>query len=166
MRFMRRPSPGSAGAAESGRDSIVVNIPTAPFIADTFREGIEKTGAVNFPTGFNTDRVLSAFQYQGANTLHSTVSFWSYFLGEVEKAGLNPKELGIRTIVGGAEGGTKIVRPLIEESFGATVVEGMGMGEQCCIIWGECVEDRGAGMHFWVRDWCTWRSSIRKQMSL
>ncbi len=129
-------------------DSIVVNIPTAPFIADTFREGIEKTGAVNFPTGFNTDRVLSAFQYQGANTLHSTVSFWSYLLGEVEKAGLNPKELGIRTIVGGAEGGTKIVRPLIEESFGATVVEGMGMGEQCCIIWGECVQNRGAGMHY------------------
>jgi phenylacetate-CoA ligase len=129
-------------------DSIVVNIPTAPFIADTFREGIEKTGAVNFPTGFNTDRVLSAFQYQGANTLHSTVSFWSYLLGEVEKTGLNPKELGIRTIVGGAEGGTKIVRPLIEESFGATVVEGMGMGEQCCIIWGECVENRGAGMHY------------------
>jgi phenylacetate-CoA ligase len=129
-------------------DSIVVNIPTAPFIADTFREGIEKTGAVNFPTGFNTDRVLSAFQYQGANTLHSTVSFWSYLLGEVEKAGLNPKELGIRTIVGGAEGGTKIVRPLIEESFGATVVEGMGMGEQCCIVWGECVQNRGAGMHY------------------
>ncbi len=129
-------------------DSIVVNIPTAPFIADTFREGIEKTGAVNFPTGFNTDRVLSAFQYQKANTLHSTVSFWSYLLGEVEKAGLNPKNLGIRNIVGGAEGGTKTVRPLIEESFGTTVVEGMGMGEQCCIIWGECVDNRGAGMHF------------------
>ena len=128
--------------------SIVVNIPTAPFIADTFREGIEKTGAVNFPTGFNTDRVLSAFKYQNANALHSTVSFWSYLLGEVEKAGINPKDLGIRTIVGGAEGGTKTVRPLIEESFGATVVEGMGMGEQCCIIWGECVEDRGAGMHY------------------
>ncbi|MCG6881840.1 MAG: phenylacetate--CoA ligase family protein [Deltaproteobacteria bacterium] len=129
-------------------DSIVVNIPTAPFIADTFREGIEKTGAVNFPTGFNTDRVLSAFQYQGANALHSTVSFWSYFLGEVEKAGLNPRELGIRTIVGGAEGGTKIIRPVIEESFGATVVEGMGMGEQCCTVWGECVQNRGTGMHY------------------
>ena len=129
-------------------DSIVVNIPTAPFIADTFREGIEKTGAVNFPTGFNTDRVLAAFQYQGANALHSTVSFWTYLLGEVEKAGLNPKELGIRTIVGGAEGGTKIIRPLIEESFGATVIEGMGMGEQCCTVWGECVENRGTGMHY------------------
>ena len=129
-------------------DSIVVNIPTAPFIADTFREGIEKTGAVNFPTGFNTDRVLAAFQYQGANALHSTVSFWTYLLGEVEKAGLNPKELGIRTIVGGAEGGTKIIRPLIEESFGATVIEGMGMGEQCCTIWGECVQNRGTGMHY------------------
>jgi phenylacetate-CoA ligase len=129
-------------------DSVVVNIPTAPFIADTFREGIEKAGAVHIPTGFNTDRVISAFRYQGANALHSTVSFWSYFLGEVEKAGLDPKKLGLRTIVGGAEGGTKVVRPLIEESFGATVIEGMGMGEQCCTIWGECVQNRGTGMHF------------------
>ena len=72
-------------------DSIVVNIPTAPFIADTFREGIEKTGAVNVPTGFNTDRVISAFLYQKANALHATISFWSYLLGEVEKMGLDPK---------------------------------------------------------------------------
>lgn len=130
-------------------DSIVVNIPTAPFIADTFREGLEKMGAVNFPTGFNTDRVISAFKYQSANALHSTVSFWSYLLKEIEKAGLDPKKLGIRRIIGGAEGGTKAVRPLVEESFGATVIEGMGMGEQACIVWGECVENRGsAGMHY------------------
>ena len=129
-------------------DSIVVNIPTAPFIADTFREGLEKMGAVNFPTGFNTDRVISAFKYQGANALHSTVSFFTYFLKEVEKAGLDPKKLGLKRIVGGAEGGTRLVRPLIEESFGATVIEGMGMGEQACTVWGECVQNRGHGMHY------------------
>jgi phenylacetate-CoA ligase len=129
-------------------DSVVVNIPTAPFIADTFREGIEKTGAVNMPTGFNTDRVISAFRYQGANALHSTVSFWSYLLGEIEKKGLNPKELGLRTIVGGAEGGTRLIRPRVEESFGATVVEGMGMGEMACVVFGECVQNRGQGMHY------------------
>ncbi len=129
-------------------DSIVVSIPTAPFIADTFREGIERTGAVHVPTGFNTDRVIAAFQFQAANALHSTVSFWSYLLDEVEKKGLNPRELGIRTIVGGAEGGTKVVRPRIEEAFGATVIEGMGMGEMTCVIWGECVQHRGNGMHY------------------
>ena len=129
-------------------DSVVVNIPTAPFIADTFREGIEKTGAVHMPTGFNTDRVISAFQYQKANALHSTVSFWSYLLGEIEHKGLDPRSLGLRTIVGGAEGGTRLVRPRIEESFGATVVEGMGMGEMACVIFGECRENRGNGMHY------------------
>ncbi|MGD8985233.1 MAG: AMP-binding protein [Desulfobacteraceae bacterium] len=128
--------------------SVVVSIPTAPFIADTFREGIEKTGAVHIPTGFNTDRVIAAFQYQGANALHSTVSFWSYLLEEVQKRGLNPTELGLRTIVGGAEGGTKVVRPRIEESFGATVIEGMGMGEMACVVFGECVQNRGNGMHY------------------
>ncbi len=129
-------------------DSKVVNIPTAPFIADTFREGIEKTGATNIPTGFNVDRVIGAFQYQGADSLHATVSFWSYLLGEVKKLGLNPKELGIRNIIGGAEGGAKLLRPMIEESFGATVIEGMGMGEISCIIFGECLENRGHGMHY------------------
>lgn len=129
-------------------DSIIVNIPTAPFIADTFREGIEKLGAVHLPTGFNTDRVISAFLYQGANALHSTVSFWVYLLDEVKKKGINPEELGLRTIIGGAEGGTKVVRPHIEEAFKATVVEGMGMGEMTCIIFGECVQKRGEGMHY------------------
>jgi phenylacetate-CoA ligase len=126
----------------------VVNIPTAPFIADTFREGIEKTGAVHIPTGFNTDRVIAAFQYQAANALHSTVSFWSYLLDELGKRGLNPKDLGLRTIVGGAEGGTRLVRPRVEEGFGATVVEGMGMGEMACVIFGECTQNRGNGMHY------------------
>ena len=135
-----------AGGIRPG--SIVVNIPTAPFIADTFREGIEKTGAVNVPTGFNTDRVISAFQYQKANAIHATISFWSYLLGEVEKKGLNPKELGLRTIIGGAEGGAKALRPRIEEGFGATATEGMGMGEMTCIVFGECVQNRGHGMHF------------------
>lgn len=128
--------------------SRVVNIPTAPFIADTFREGIEKTGATHIPTGFNTDRVIAAFQHQGANAMHATVSFWSYLLSEVEKQGINPKELGLRTIIGGAEGGTKVVRPKIEGSFNATAIEGMGMGEMVCIVFGECVENRGNGMHY------------------
>ncbi len=129
-------------------DSVVVNIPTAPFIADTFREGIERTGAVDMPTGFNTDRVISAFRYQGANALHATVSFWSYLLGEIEKKGVDPKDLGLHTIVGGAEGGTRLVRPRVEASFGATVVEGMGMGEMACVVFGECVQNRGNGMHY------------------
>jgi phenylacetate-CoA ligase len=129
-------------------DSIVVNIPTAPFIADCFREGIEKTGAIHMPTGFNTDRVISAFRYQGANALHATVSFLSYLLQETRKSGIDPKALGLRTMVSGAEGGTKAIRPIVEEGFGATVVEGMGMGEMTCVVFGECVENRGKGMHY------------------
>ncbi len=126
----------------------IVNIPTAPFIADTFREGIEKTGATNVPVGFNVDRCIAAHKFQGADAMHGTVSFWSYFLDEVERLGIDPKELGLRIIIGGAEGGAKLVRSRIEESFGATAIEGMGMGEMSCIIFGECVEERGNGMHY------------------
>lgn len=126
----------------------IVNIPTAPFIADTFREGIERTGATNVPVGFNVDRCISAHKYQGADALHGTVSFWTYFLDELERLDINPKSLGLRTIIGGAEGGAKLVRKRVEESFGATAIEGMGMGEMCCVVWGECLEKRGHGMHY------------------
>ena len=61
--------------------SRVVNIPTAPFIADTFREGIEKTGATHIPTGFNTDRVIAAFRYQGADAIHATALVLDLFAG-------------------------------------------------------------------------------------
>ena len=128
-------------------ESRVVNIPTAPFIADTFREGIEKTGATNMPTGFNVDRVISAFKYQGADAMHATVSFWTYLLDELKRQDIDPATFGLKRIIGGAEGGTRLVRPLIEESFGATAIEGMGMGEVSCIVFGECQEDRGSGMH-------------------
>lgn len=128
--------------------SKMVNIPTAPFIADTFREGIEKAGATNIPVGFNVDRCISAYKFQGADALHGTVSFWTYFLDELENLDINPKSLGLRTIIGGAEGGAKLVRKRIEESFGATATEGMGMGEMCCVVFGECLEKRGQGMHY------------------
>lgn len=126
----------------------VVNIPTAPFIADTFREGIERTGATNIPVGFNVDRCIAAYQFQGADALHATVSFWSYFLDEVLRLNINPYDLGLRTIIGGAEGGARLVRSRIEEGFGATAVEGMGMGEMSCVIFGECAQNRGHGMHY------------------
>jgi phenylacetate-CoA ligase len=54
--------------------------------------------------------------------------------------------------VGGAEGGTRMIRAQVEESFGATVVEGMGMGEMACVIFGECMENRGNGMHYLGQD--------------
>ena len=76
------------------------------------------------------------------------LSFWTYLLDEVEKSGIDPRQLGLRTIIGGAEGGAKLVRPRIEESFGAAAVEGMGMGEMVCVVFGECRENRGHGMHY------------------
>lgn len=129
-------------------DSIVVNTTTAPFIADMFREAIEKLGAVHIPTGFNTDRVIDAFRYQGANALHATPSFAIYLLEEIEKREIDPKELGLRTLIGGAEGGTGIIRPRVEQGFGASITEGMGMGELGCVIWSECRQNRGQGMHY------------------
>ncbi len=128
-------------------DSVVANIPTAPFIADLIGDAIEKIGSLHIPTGFHTDRVIAAFQFQGANALQSTVSYASFLVNEVQRRGIEPKELGLRTLFVGGEGGTGTVRARIEESFGASMCQGMGIGEISGAVWGECYQKK-EGMHY------------------
>lgn len=113
------------------------------------KDAIEHLGATFVPIGTGaSERVIFTTQLLRANVLHCTPSYAIYFSDYLRKKNMDPKELGIRKIICGAEmgGGVPSIRKRIQEDYGCVVTEGMGNSDAAPIIFGECLEQ--AGMHF------------------
>jgi len=113
------------------------------------KDAIEHLGATFVPIGTGaSERVIFTTQLLRANVLHCTPSYAIYFSDYLRKKNMNPKELGIRKIICGAEmgGGVPSIRKRIQEDYDCIVTEGMGNSDAAPIIFGECLEQ--AGMHF------------------
>ncbi len=113
------------------------------------KDAIEHLGATFVPIGTGaSERVIFTTQLLQANVLHCTPSYAIYFSDYLRKKNMDPKELGIRKIICGAEmgGGVPSIRKRIQEDYDCIVTEGMGNSDAAPIIFGECLEQ--AGMHF------------------
>jgi hypothetical protein len=83
-----------------------------------------------------------------ASAIHCTPSYAIYLADYVHReAKIDPRELGIKKFVCGAEPGAGIpaVRAKIAEEWGARVTEGLGNADMVPIIFGECPDQ--SGMH-------------------
>ena len=112
-----------------------------------------RIGATVIPVGSgNTERLVKAFQLLGAEALGCTPSYALYLADWCRERDIDPRSLGIRHIAVAGEpgGGEAVTRRAIEEAFGATVREAMGIADVSPSLWGECEEQ--AGMHFCGRD--------------
>ncbi len=115
----------------------------------TSKDAIESIGAVFVPLGTGaSEKALSVIPSLGANAMHCTPSYASYFADFVRRAGMEPRTLGLKKLFCGAEPGAGIpaVRAKLQEDFGARVTEGLGNADMAPIIFSECPEQ--AGMHF------------------
>jgi phenylacetate-CoA ligase len=113
------------------------------------KDAIEHLGATFVPIGTGaSERVIFTTQLLRANVLHCTPSYAIYFSDYLRKKNMDPRELGIRKIICGAElgGGVPSIRKRIQEDYDCVVTEGMGNSDAAPIIFGECLEQ--AGMHF------------------
>jgi phenylacetate-CoA ligase len=113
------------------------------------KDAIEHLGATFVPIGTGaSERVIFTTQLLRANVLHCTPSYAIYFSDYLRKKNMDPKELGVRKIICGAEmgGGVPSIRKRIQEDYDCIVTEGMGNSDAAPIIFGECLEQ--AGMHF------------------
>ena len=130
-------------------DSIIPLVVAPYMIAGSYGEAMEYLGATFVPVGVGaTDRLIDAFRHIGANGLLATSSFPMHFAASLEKRGIDPKQLGIKHILGGGEPGASIpeYRRQVEETFGCVFLEMMGNGDMCSQIFSECRCKRG--MHF------------------
>jgi phenylacetate-CoA ligase len=116
----------------------------------TSKDAIESIGAVFVPLGTGaSEKALRMIPLLGANAMHCTPSYASYFADFVRReGGTDPRELGLKKLFCGAEPGAGIpaVRAKLQEDFGARVTEGLGNADMAPIIFSECPEQ--SGMHF------------------
>jgi phenylacetate-CoA ligase len=114
------------------------------------KDAIELIGATFVPVGPGaSENLVLVAKALGANALHCTPSYAIYLADYVRReAKMNPRDLGFKKIVCGAEPGAGIpsVRARMVEEWGARVTEGLGNADMAPIIFGECPEQRG--MHF------------------
>ena len=118
------------------------------------KDAIEDIGAAFVPIGTGaSERIAVTAPLLGAHVMHCTPSYAIYLSDYLKnKKGMDPKELGIRKIVSGAELGAGIpsIRKRIQEDYDCILTEGLGNSDAAPIIFGECLEQ--AGMHFCAQE--------------
>jgi phenylacetate-CoA ligase len=114
---------------------------------------LEATGATVVPVGLGqSDRLLDLLPALRPTGIFSITSYASHLAERARAKGLEPRELGLRTIVTGGEPGGDIpeVRGRIEETWGAHVADTYGLGEVWPTLGAQCeVRD---GFHFSTPD--------------
>ncbi|MBS1861686.1 MAG: phenylacetate--CoA ligase family protein [Actinobacteria bacterium] len=119
------------------------------FAAAAIKDAFEELGAMTIPIGPTaTDRVIDAFRYLKADAILGTPSYVLYLLKALGDLGIEPDSLGLKRIVVGGEPGASdpAIRSLVEGSFGAPLLETMGIGEMMPHVWAEC--EHQSGMHY------------------
>jgi len=114
------------------------------------KDAIEMIGATFVPVGTGaSEKVVLYAKSLHASAIHCTPSYAIYLADYVRReAGMDPRKLGIKKFVCGAEPGAGIpaVRAKITEEWGARVTEGLGSADMVPIIFGECPDQ--SGMHY------------------
>lgn len=120
-----------------------------PFVAGHTHGVLDTIGVRAVPVGpGDTERVLAALDRGLVDTLLATPSFALYLANLFGERGLDGPAAGLAHVVTGGEpgGGIPSIRSRIEEAFGATVTEAMGLGDVSPSLFGECPFQQG--MHF------------------
>jgi len=114
------------------------------------KDALEHLGATFVPVGTGaSEKLVMIARTLGANALHCTPSYAAYLADHVRReARMDPRELGFKKIVCGAEPGAGIpaVRARLEQAWGARVTEGLGNADMIPIIFAECPNQ--SGMHY------------------
>ncbi|MDP9133329.1 MAG: phenylacetate--CoA ligase family protein [Actinomycetota bacterium] len=142
----------ACGIAPGQRAVLTYN--SGPFVAGAVLDSWTRIRANVIPVGSgNTERLVKAFQLLGAEALGCTPSYAIYLADWCRARDIDPLGLGVRllAVAGEPGGGEPATREQIEQSFGATVREAMGIADVSPSLWGECEEQ--AGMHFCGNDY-------------
>ena len=114
---------------------------------------LEATGATVVPVGLGqSDRLLDLFPSLRPDGMFSITSYANHLARRAQEKGLDPAELGLRTIVTGGEPGGDIpeVRARIEATWGARVADTYGLGEVWPTLAAQC--ELRDGFHFSTPD--------------
>jgi len=132
---------------------LVVGFNAGPFVAGAVYYGFDKIGASVIPVGTgNTERMVGAIQNLGATGVSCTPSYGLYLIDWCRERNIDTRALGLKNMVTAGEpgGGDPLIRSTINEAFGCTIRESMGIGDISLSVWAEDADE--AGMHFMARE--------------
>ena len=138
----------SAGGLRKGH-RLVSTYGAGPFAAGAALDAFNNIGVCHIPVGpGNTERLARALQVLSPDALACTPSYALYLIEWLTDRGVDPAGVGLKYffVAGEPGGGEPKIRARIEDAFGATVAEAMGIGDISISIWGEC--EQQSGMHF------------------
>ena len=131
---------------------LVVGFNAGPFVAGAVYYGFDKMGASVIPVGTgNSERMVTAIQKLGATGVSCTPSYGLYLIDWCRDRNIDTRSLGLRNMITAGEpgGGDPLIRATINDAFGCTVRESMGIGDISLSVWAEDAAEQG--MHFMAR---------------
>jgi phenylacetate-CoA ligase len=133
-------------------ERIVSTYNAGPFVAGAALAAFDRIGLCHIPMGMgNTERLMLAIELLRPEAVVLTPSYAAYLVEwaaerEFDLAGSSVARI---LVAGEPGGGEPAFRAKLEEGWGATVTEAMGIGDIGPSLWGECEEQDG--MHLGAR---------------
>jgi phenylacetate-CoA ligase len=141
---------GASGIAAG--QSIVSTYNAGPFVAGAALAAFDRLGLCHIPVGTgNAERLLVAVERLRPKAVVLTPSYAGYLVERAAERGVDLRGSSVeRVLVAGEPGGGEpAFRAKLEQGWGATVTEAMGIGDIGASLWGECEEQDG--MHLGAR---------------
>jgi phenylacetate-CoA ligase len=143
----------AASGIEPGQ-RIVSTYNAGPFAAGAALASFERIGLCHIPVGTgNTDRLMRAIELLKPEAAVLTPSYAAHLVEWAAERDMDLAASSVRRVLVAGEpgGGEPAFRRALEEGWGATVTEAMGIGDIGVSLWGEC--EQQDGMHLGARDY-------------
>jgi phenylacetate-CoA ligase len=126
---------------------IVSTYNAGPFVAGAALASFDRIGLTHIPVGTgNTERLIRSIELLRPEAAVLTPSYAAYLAENHDLIGSSVERV---LVAGEPGGGEPAFRARLEEGWGATVTEAMGIGDIGVSLWGECEEQDG--MHLGAR---------------
>jgi phenylacetate-CoA ligase len=132
---------------------VVSTYNAGPFVAGAALASFERIGLTHVPVGTgNTLRLMQAIQQLRPEAVVLTPSYAAHLVEWAAERDIDLRTSSVQRVLVAGEpgGGEPAFRAKLEEGWGASVTEAMGIGDIGVSLWGECEEQEG--MHLGARD--------------
>ena len=147
--WLRTSTRSYAASGVAKGERIVSTYNAGPFVAGAALGAFERLGLCHIPVGTgNTERLMAAVERLKPAAAVMTPSYALHLIEWASQRGMDLANSSVKRVMVAGEpgGGEPAMRAKLEAGWGASVTEGMGIGDISVTLWGECEEK--AGMHF------------------
>lgn len=130
-------------------DGLISTYGGGPFVAGITFDAFNLIGVSHIPIGGgNTERLMTTLRLLKPDAIALTPSYALHLAEWGRERGIDTQASSVAKLLVAGEpgGGEPAMRKQLEEAWGATVTEAMGIGDIAASLWGECPEQ--GGMHF------------------